>query len=210
MRTLIFANGDSPSAELVEQVHRNGDLVFAADGGARHALACGLIPDAVIGDLDSIDDAIIAAIPGDRFHRVPRLDITDLEKTVAFALARGSTSVEILGASGGRSDHALANLSVLVTHKGAAAIRVHDELFEVSLVDDSTTIEGQPGTVVSLIALGECTGVTTEGLRWPLTDFTLPFGPRGIHNEIESSPARISVKTGNLLLYKGRWIEKHA
>ncbi|MGE0599436.1 MAG: thiamine diphosphokinase [Dehalococcoidia bacterium] len=210
MRTLIFANGDAPSRELVNQVHRRGDLVFAADGGARHALACGLVPDAVIGDLDSVDDEMREAIPEGRFHRVARLDITDLEKAVAFALARGSTAIEIVGASGGRSDHALANLSVLVTNKGAAAIRIHDELFEISLVDGSLTIDGPEGTVVSLVALGECTGVTTDGLRWPLEDFTLPFGPRGIHNEIASSPARVSVETGNLLLFKGRWIEKHA
>ena len=163
----------------------------------------------MIGDLDSVDEDMRAAIPEGRFHRVSRLDITDLEKAVAFALARGSTDIEILGASGGRSDHALANLSVLVTHRGAAAIRVHDELFEVSLVDGSATIVGQAGTVVSLVALGECTGVTTDGLRWPLDDFTLPFGPRGIHNEIATSPARVSVKTGHLLVFKGRWIEKH-
>ncbi len=209
VRTLIFANGDAPSQELVNQVHRKGDLIFAADGGARHALACGLMPDAIIGDLDSVDDEIRAAVPEGRFHRVSRLDITDLEKAVAFALARRSTEVEILGAGGGRSDHALANLSVLVTHRGAAAIRMHDELFEVSLVDGSATIEGPAGTVVSLVALGVCTGVSTEGLRWPLEEFTLPFGPRGVHNEIETSPARVSVKTGDLLLFKGRWIEKH-
>lgn len=210
MRTLVFANGEAPSAELVAAVHRPGDMVLAADGGARHALACGLVPDAVIGDLDSIDDAIIAAIPGDRFHRVPRLDITDLQKTVNFALAEGCTEIEILGAGGGRSDHALANLSVLVLHRGEADMRVHDEQFEVSLVDGSLTIEGAAGTVVSLIAMGECTGVTTEGLRWPLTDFTLPFGPRGVHNEIERSPATVQVATGDLLLFKGRWVEKHA
>ncbi|MGE3073345.1 MAG: thiamine diphosphokinase [Dehalococcoidia bacterium] len=210
MRALIFANGEAPSAELVEQVHQPDDLVFAADGGARHALACGLVPDAVIGDLDSVDDAIRKAVPSDRFHRVSRLDITDLEKAVAFALAQGITAIEILGASGGRSDHALANLSVLVTNRGAAAIRVHDEMFEVSLVDGSTTIEAPAGTVVSLVALGECTGVTTQGLRWQLADFTLPFGPRGIHNEIATSPARVSVRSGDLLLFKGRWIEKHA
>jgi thiamine pyrophosphokinase len=168
------------------------------------------MPDAVIGDLDSIDDAVTAAVPAGRFHKVPRLDVTDLEKAVSFALARGSTEIDILGAGGGRSDHALANLSVLVRHRGAATIRMHDEQFEVSIVDGSATVDAEAGTVVSLVALGECTGVTTEGLRWPLKNFTLPFGPRGVHNEVSSPPARVSVESGNLLLFKGRWVEKHA
>jgi thiamine pyrophosphokinase len=88
-------------------------------------------------------------------------------------------------------------------------VRIHDEFFEISLVDRSVEFSGPAGTVVSLVAIGECTGVTTDGLRWPLTDFTLSFSPRGIHNEIASSPARVSVHSGDLLLFRGRWIEKH-
>jgi thiamine pyrophosphokinase len=210
MRALIFANGDGPSEALVASLMVDAPLVIAADGGARHALACGIVPRAVVGDLDSINDELREAIPSDRFHRIPRLDITDLEKAVAYALEQGCGDIDIVGAGGGRSDHAIANLSVLVIHRGAAQISVHDELFEISLVDGETVIEGEPGTVVSLVAIGECKGVTTRGLRWPLHDFTLPFGPRGVHNEIAESPASVSVRSGDLLLYRGRFIEKHA
>ncbi|MBK9342262.1 MAG: thiamine diphosphokinase [Dehalococcoidia bacterium] len=210
MRALLFANGEAPSVSLVAGCHRSGDLIVAADGGARHALANGLIPDAVVGDFDSVDEATRAAIPGDRFHRAARLDTTDLEKSVSYALSLGCDEIEILGAGGGRSDHALANLSVLTAYRGRARIRMHDELFTISSVHGTASIEGPVGTVISLVALGECTGVTTEGLRWPLRDFTLPFGPRGIHNEIASSPAAVSLRTGDLLLFQGRWIEKHA
>jgi thiamine pyrophosphokinase len=212
MRALVFANGEAPSPELVAALREPGDLIVAADAGARHALACALLPDAVVGDLDSFseDPALLAAVPADRLHRVARLDITDLEKAVAWAIDHGCDEVEILGAGGGRSDHALANLSVLKHHRGRAVIRIHDELFEISLVDGEATVEGPPGTVVSLVAIGPCTGVTTRGLRWPLEDFTLDFGPRGVHNEIESSPALVSVRSGDLLLFRGRWVEKHA
>jgi thiamine pyrophosphokinase len=208
MRVLLFANGDSPSRELLAAIGAV-DLVVAADGGARHALAAGLTPDAVVGDLDSVDDVMRAAIPADRFHQVARLDITDLEKAVGFALDRGATDIEIVGAGGGRSDHALANLSVLRTFRGRAAIRIHDELFEISLVDGTASVAGQPGTVVSLVAIGECRGVSTSGMRWELTGFPLPFGARGIHNEVARSPASVSVDSGDLLLFKGRFIEKH-
>jgi thiamine pyrophosphokinase len=212
MRALVFANGEAPSAALVRQLHRDGDLIVAADAGARHALACGLMPDAVVGDLDSFseDPALQAALPGERLQRAGQLDTTDLEKAVSWSIANGCDEVEILGAGGGRSDHALANLSVLALHRGRAAIRMHDEMFEIVLVDGDLEVEGPPGTVISLVAIGTCTGVTTRGLRWPLRDFTLPFGPRGVHNEIEHSPATVSVRTGDLLVFRGRWVEKHA
>jgi thiamine pyrophosphokinase len=211
MRALVFANGEAPSARLVSATLREGDLIVAADAGARHALACGLVPHAVVGDLDSFgeDPALAAAIPADRLHRESRLDTTDLEKAVAFAIQRGCDEIEILGAGGGRSDHALANLSVLIYHRGRADIRVHDEDFEICLVDGLATVEGPVGTVISLIAIGTCSGVTTTGMRWQLEDFTLPFSPRGVHNEIEDSPATVSVRTGDLFLFRGRWIEKH-
>ena len=74
MRALVFANGDAPSARLVSETLREGDLIVAADAGARHALACGLVPHAVVGDLDSFgeDPALAAAIPADRLHRESR------------------------------------------------------------------------------------------------------------------------------------------
>lgn len=212
VRALIFANGDRPSLALVNLLRSGGPMVVAADGGANHALAYGIVPHAIVGDLDSFGpaDAARHGIPRERLHAVPRLDTTDLEKAVLHAIERGCDEIDICGASGGRADHALANLSVLALHRRTARIRIHDEIFEISAVDGSATIEGEPGTVVSLLAMGVCTGVTTHGLRWPLVRFTLEFNPRGIHNEISESPARVSVETGDLLVFKGRWIEKHA
>jgi thiamine pyrophosphokinase len=142
-------------------------------------------------------------------HPDENASTTDLAKAVSFALARGATTVDVVGAGGGRADHALANLSLLTAHRGRAPIRFHDDRFSISLVDGFASIDAPPGTVVSLVAIGACAGVTTTGLRWPLSDFTLEFGPRGVHNEVVSSPAGVSVTSGDLLLFLGRWIEKH-
>lgn len=210
MRALVMANGEPPSRGLFEAIDAPGTTLIAADGGARHVLALGRVPDAVVGDLDSVDDAMRAAIPADRFHRVSRLDTTDLEKAIAYAVELGATEIDILGAGGGRSDHALANLSMLRLYRGRARMSMHDELFAISLVEDSAVVDAPAGTVVSLVAIGECVGITTSGMRWDLEDFTLGFGPRGIHNEVATSPASVSVRSGDLLLFRGRWIEKHA
>jgi thiamine pyrophosphokinase len=86
---------------------------------------------------------------------------------------------------------------------------VADDLFVISLVEGTETVRGEPGTVVSLVAIGRCEGVSTSGLRWDLHDHTLDFGPLGVHNEIRESPATVAVRSGDLLLFRGRFIEKH-
>jgi thiamine pyrophosphokinase len=209
VRALVFAHGDPPSAELVNALATGADLIVAADGGADVALRFGIALDAVVGDLDSLSDNARARIPEPALHYQPRADMTDLEKAAAYCITRGCDVIDVVGAGGGRADHALGNLSVLTVFRGQAEIRLHDELFEVSLVAGRVEVRGEPGSVVSLIAIGQCHGVTTHGMRWDLNDRTLAFSPLGVHNEIRVSPASIEVREGDLLLFRGRWVEKH-
>lgn len=209
MRALVIANGESCSAALAGELRTGAALVVAADGGVDRALALGLEPDAVVGDLDSASPAAREALPPGRFYHAPRLDMTDLQKAIAFAIGHGAAEVDVICAGGGRADHALANLSVLVAFRGQARVAIHDDSFAIRLVDGTETIIAEPGTVVSLVAIGDCTGITTRGLRWDLCDFTLRFSPLGVHNEVASSPATVSVASGDLLLFHGRWVEQH-
>jgi thiamine pyrophosphokinase len=209
MRALVIAHGEPPSPGLFMHLAAQAELVVAADGGALLALEHGILPDAVVGDLDSMAEHPDAAIPADRFHRSDDPDTTDLQKAIAFALKRGATAIDVVAAGGGRADHALANLSVLTIFRGIP-VRMHDDQFIISLVDGQAEIEGAPGTLVSLVAIGECHGVTTKGMRWDLADFTLEFSPRGVHNELLGNRATVSVREGDLLLFEGRWVERHA
>jgi thiamine pyrophosphokinase len=162
----------------------------------------------VVGDLDSLG-ARANALGATRVVQDVNPDATDLQKAVAWALGQGATEVTIAAAGGGRSDHSLANLSMLTLFRGRAKVTVADDLFVISLVEGTETVRGEPGTVVSLVAIGRCEGVSTSGLRWDLHDHTLDFGPLGVHNEIRESPATVAVRSGDLLLFRGRFIEKH-
>lgn len=209
MRALVFANGDPPSAELAAEFAADAALVVAADGGAAGALAAGIHPVAVVGDLDSLTDDMWAALPHASFVRELHPDFTDLQKAIEYCIAAGATAVDVLGAAGGRSDHALANLSVLLLYRDRATVRIIDDLFVIEAVSGVAIVDAPPGTIVSLLAIGPCRGVTTTGMRWDLTDHTLVFGPHGVHNEVANSPATVSVGSGDLLLFRGRRIEKH-
>jgi thiamine pyrophosphokinase len=210
MNVLVVANGEPPSADLLRDLADRADLVVAADGGARHAFAAGVTPDYAVGDLDSLTAEERSQLGPLHVVLDPDPDRTDLQKAIDFALQRGATSINIAGAGGSRADHALANLSVLVLYRSRARLALIDDLFEVSLVDGESEVDAPPGTVVSLIAIGRAEGVTTSGLRWDLSDHTLTFGTYGVHNEVAAPPARINVRSGDLLLFTGRFIEPHA
>ncbi len=210
MRALVVANGERPSAALVAELRPAADAVVAADGGADTVLALGLTPDIVIGDLDSLSSAARKAIPPERIRRDTNAGATDLEKAIAYCLTEGYDTLDIVGASGGRADHALANLSVLVRYGREAQIRLVDERFAIELVAGEAEVRGPIGTVVSLVAIGPCEGVSTSGLRWELEEASLAFSARGVHNEIARAPAQVSVRSGDLLLFAGRWVEPHA
>ncbi|OAI39356.1 hypothetical protein AYO38_07845 [bacterium SCGC AG-212-C10] len=209
MHVLVVANGDTSSRGLMRELAGRAAMIVAADGGADRALSVGLTPAYVVGDLDSVSQTARALLPASAFVHTPDPDSTDLQKAVRFAIDEGATSIDIVCAGGGRMDHLVANLSLLPLSRGGPPVHLHDDAFEVSLVEGTTAIAGPAGTVISLLAIGQCSGVTTSGLRWDLHDYPLAFSPYGVHNEIASQPASVRVATGDLLLFRGRWVEHH-
>ena len=210
MRALVVANGEPPSQALLAELAAAVSLVVGADGGGDVAVAAGIEPDFVAGDLDSVSQPVRERLGPTRLVHDPDPDRTDMQKAIEFAIERGAEEIDVAAFGGARADHALANLSVLLIYRGRCRLRLVDDLFEISLVESEAIIDAEPGTVVSLVALGQCEGVTTEGLRWDLEDHSLTFSPYGVHNEVRARPATVRIRSGDLLLFRGRFIEHHS
>jgi thiamine pyrophosphokinase len=217
MRAVIFANGEFPDAGETRDLLRPDDLVIAADGGTCHALAAGVIPHVVIGDLDSLspDERARVEAAGSQVIRFsPRKDETDLELALLHAARQGATEILVLAALGGRLDQTIANLLLLALPElKGRDVRIVAGAQTAFLIhaghaghggpggNDGALIEGQPGDTVSLIPLGgDTVGVTAEGLEWPLHEDSLRFGPaRGVSNVLTAEQARVRVRQGLLL-----------
>ena len=209
-RILILANGILPDLEAARRLIQPRDLIICADGGARHAVALGLTPDTLIGDLDSLEDVeragMLAAHVEVRQYPQDK-DQTDLELALNCALEHESAAIVVVGALGARLDHTLGNISLLADARLAGRNCCLDDGIErVLLCRDHVEIRGAPADLVSLIPWdGPAAGVLTEGLRWPLNGETLlPERSRGISNEMLSDTAHVRIRTGILLVVHRR------
>ncbi len=182
-----------------------GDLVIAADGGCRHLAAAGMVPDLVVGDLDSVK-TLPAGVP---VHRHPvRKDDTDTALALQIGLSRGYRSFVIFGALGGREDHTFANYCLLLYLKqqGAEGIIRSEDTDIRMLCNQRISLKGQAGDGLSVFAFtAEARGVTLDGVSYPLTNACLTSAvPLGISNVFVCDRADVAVEDGALLCFHRR------
>ena len=204
-RALIFVNGELPDTGAARALVQPDDVIIAADGGARHALELGIIPTVIIGDLDSLSEAEVRIFSDMGVHilRFPTSkDETDLELALAHAVRAGHRPIIIIGASGGRLDQAIGNISLLSDPEFFDSdVRIDDGVTEAFFITANASIHGKAGDTVSLIPWGNSAeGVSTDGLVYPLNIETLlPYRTRSISNQMLAETAKVSLKRGLLL-----------
>lgn len=206
MQAIIFANGDLHPSEVNLEL-TEGDFVIAADGGSRHCAKLGIIPDVLIGDLDSTDPDLVLAWQGmgvEIIRHPEDKDQTDLELALMHAQSNGVSKILIYGAIGGRLDMTLGNLTLLAHPSLKASVKLVYGTEDVRLLREGEllTLPGTIGDTISLISL-ESNGsqVTTKGLEYPLEKAELGFGTtQGISNRLINSQATIHLEKGFLAI----------
>jgi thiamine pyrophosphokinase len=209
-RIILFANGELPDLFKAQALLRPSDTIICADGGTHHALALGIQPDLIIGDLDSADQGAVQKFreEGVNIEVHPRdKNETDLELAINRALEMKPEMLVIVAALGGRLDQTLANITLLADPRlSDFDVRLDDGVEEVMLCRDRVELQGRAGDLVSLVPWqGAVPGVQTEGLKWPLQRETLyPDKTRGISNEMVGEAASVSMESGLLLVVHRR------
>ena len=206
MRALIVLGGDAPENMLLISCAGYADLKIAVDKGYEAFDRAGIMPNLLVGDMDSVSsEALERAQKSTQIERLPcQKDDTDGVHAVDVAIARGAKQITILGALGGRMDHALANLMLLVrAHEKGAYAEILDEHMRIVRVDGEIEITGAKGDTFSLLPLGKAEGVVIEGCAYhPEEELSLDSGyPMGVSNVITEDEAKVTVKEGDLLLF---------
>lgn len=187
--------------------------VIACDRGMNFFKRNAICPDLILGDFDSTDVKTVDHFKQQRAVQIQQYpaqkDWTDTELAVRKALEYMPEQIDLVGATGSRLDHMLANLQLLA--RGLAAgvpIHLMDTHNRVRMIDRTLTLkkEEQYGDYVSLIPYTQTvTGVTLCGMKYPLTDAVLTADASlGISNEIVKETAEISMKSGKLLVIESK------
>jgi thiamine pyrophosphokinase len=204
MMVLIVGGGPVSLVQLQSELALKPDLVLAADRGAEYLQQLSALPQTLIGDFDSLaretlTDMATAGVEIRTFEVTK--DFSDLELALDLAVVKGATRIDILGGLGGRIDHTLANIGLIVKPM-ELGIETHllDPSHDITAVKDFLEIEARPGWAVSLIPLTtKVSGVTTTGLKYKLDNALLWIqNTRGIHNEFVTDKAVIRLTEGVL------------
>lgn len=198
MRAAVICGGDV--GEYIREYIRQDDFVICADSGYDRALKYGIVPNIVLGDMDSTE---YENYPKDTLVYPCRKDFTDSELAVMYALEKGFKNAVLFGMLGTRMDHSLANLMLLPRFEEASIINANNEIY---FTKKEIILSGVPGDIISIIPFpGDATGVVTGGLDYPLSGETLFAGKtRGISNVMTENQCKITLSGGSAFVIRSR------
>ncbi len=207
--TVIVVTGAEPlDPDAVARLPRNG-IVIAADGALDHALAAGLSPAGLVGDLDSISAGGLAWAEAHATiqRHDPDKDHTDTELALAIAADFNPARLVMVSGGGDRLDHTLAAIGALGQSNLTSIPIVEawwgNQHIRVLHGPGRLNFDVLPGTTISLVAMhGECNGVTVTGVKWPLQAERLePLAGRGISNLATDEQIEVTVFEGVVTIF---------
>ena len=211
---IVIITGAAPIDPTVVARIPSDAVLMAVDGGLDHALAAGLAPTHLVGDLDSVtDEALAWAARNASIERHPTdKDRTDTELALLLAATFDPSRITLIG-GGDRLDHTFAGIGALgaLVVTSVPALEAWWDAQHVSVLQGpgSAALSLQPGSTLSLLALhGPCTRVTLHTTRWELDAIDIdPLGGLGVSNEIPDGDApvlvEVSLAGGTLTIFDG-------
>jgi len=158
-------------------------------------------PSWIVGDGDSVSGATRARFAAQcRFEA--EQETNDLAKAFRFCVAQGWTRIIILGATGGREDHTLGNLSLLADFARESDVRLLTDTGLFTPLVASARIDSVAGQQVSLIACDAGMRVSAEGLKYPVRGLPLSRWWQGTLNEACGASFEVSFTEGALLVFQ--------
>ena len=178
--------------------------LFCADGGANSAMKMGLIPDYIIGDLDSIHEVTLKYYKGKaRIIKISRQNDTDVEKCLKHAIKHKFEEAVLAGVTGDRLDHTFCNLGIVLKFFNEIGIKIIAENSLLTALTGNHIIPTFRGETISIYGIDNRTKISSKGLKYPLNKIALPFGHRestsnvSLHNKIE-----LKIKGGIIFLIR--------
>ena len=215
--TIIVSGGNIHKDFALDFLKKNkteNTCLIAADRGVEFFMGTDLEPDVAVGDFDSLSAEgakYMETLKHTEIRRLkPEKDDSDTQSAANYAIEQGTERIMILGATGNRIDHLMANFGLLMLGKTKQVqIVLVDAYNYMSLIESGMILkkEEQFGKYVSFFPIeGEVTGLTLKGFKYPLNSDTLKVEDSGltVSNEISDPEAEVTFETGKLLMIMSR------
>jgi len=179
---VILANGTFPQSEKLLNILDNAKQIICCDGAVNKLVESGREPSVIIGDLDSVK-ADIKEKYSDRLIHITEQDTNDLTKAVNWCVSKNITNVLILGATGEREDHTIANIALLTKYQEQIEVKMLTDNGVFIPIEETTIFDSFVGQQISIFSQTPEIEISSEGLKYPLQKLKLSSWWQGTLNE---------------------------
>ena len=198
---VVLADGSFPSHPIPLAFLRKSDHIICCDGSAESLIAADLEPEAIVGDLDSLNSLISERFV-DRLFRDSDQDTNDLTKAIRWCINKRYKEIVILGATGKREDHTIGNISLLTEYAREISVSMITDTGTFKPLLKSSVVKCFPGQQVSIFSIHPETEITSTGLKYPLNKRRLNNWWEATLNEAETDTIELSFSGGPLIVYQ--------
>ena len=179
-KCIILANGKPPKKNIITFFQGRGHSeLICADGGSNSALKMKLVPNVIIGDLDSISSEALKEFKSvSKLIRLKRQNDTDVEKCLKYSISHKYDEALLVGVTGNRLDHTFCNLGIVLKYFHQIKISLIAEDSFLKSYSGNVELKTFPGETISLYGISPKTKITSVGLKYELKNIALPFGVR--------------------------------
>lgn len=198
--TVIVADGIFPQHDIPLNYLKNAKRIICCDGSVKNLILTGHNPEAIIGDMDSLDDDLAYRF-ADRIFPDESQDTNDLTKAVTWCFQKGYKDIVIVGATGKREDHTIGNISLLTEYIKFMNVIMVTDTGILRPISGSSEIFSFPGQQVSIFSIDPETEITSTGLRYPLNGTKIKNWWVATLNESLGDRFSIEFDRGRIIVY---------
>ena len=200
-RTIILANGSFPKSKSLLQILDDSKQVICCDGAVNKLIKSGREPNIIIGDLDSITPKIKKKYQ-DKLVQIKEQNTNDLTKAINWCVNENILDVIIMGATGEREDHTIANIALLSLYQKLLKVEIWTDNGRFIPINWSTEFTVTKGQQISIFSQNPNTEISSKGLKYPLQDLKLNNWWMGTLNEATDSSFKVEFKEeAELIIY---------
>ena len=198
---VILANGDFPKHPTPLRILKEATTIICCDGAVNNIEEYGLIPTHIIGDMDSISNELKIKYE-DRLIQNANQNENDLRKTLKWVEENGAKKASILGATGKRDDHSLANIFILLEFPSNLELSIFTDYGKFSVVKGEQKFDSFTGEQVSLFSVDQTIEITSTYLKYNFNSKKLTNLYYGSLNESINDVFTLSISHGKILVYQ--------